>query len=328
MSKIIQLETLYDNYHEFDFGYIGMDLDTKKIKYYSYYNLKQEYDRNSLYEFDPNNLEIGSKICWHMYHCKHKSILSEEVPKEFEQLVKCFINQHKQYNINNNYPIEYIDSNLVNLSIQYQSNFSLFNNSNFSATYTPVENVIGLAFDKSKWTKLSNDEKDSLIHEIGHMKASRYKLDEVNNLLILKTGFYWSKIKLEPIILENGDVFYKIINVPEKWENCTERALEEIINDLDCSLAFSTFNGSYPKIGKRLNDLCDKKLTYARYDVGIKELYTSLQKIIDSHDLVDELLGYIGDSIYGYNCEISENKTLQLIKQYEDNFCIKTNKGR
>ncbi len=319
MGKIIQIKTLYDSYHEFDFGCIGMDLDTKKIKYYSYYNSEQKYNSNCLYEFDPNDLEVDSQISWNMCNCRYKSNLSEELPKEFKQLVKCFINQHKQYNVNNNYPVEYIDQNSVNLSIQYRSNFSLFNDSTFSADYIPVENVIGLTFDKSKWNKLTDYEKDRLIHEIGHMKASRYKLDEANNLLIVKTGFYWSKIDLKPIILENGDIFYKIINPPKRWENCTERALEEIINDLDCSLAFSTFNGNYPKLGKRLNDLCDKKLTYARYGVGIKELYTSLQKIIDSRDLADELLEYIGDSIYGYDHEISENKALQLIKQYENN---------
>lgn len=319
MSKIIQIDYLYDNYHEMNFGYIGIDLDTKEIKYYSYYNLKQEYNEKTVYEFDPNNLEVGSKISRHMYHCNHKSSLAETLPSELKQLVKKIINQHKQYNINNNYPIEYIDKNLINLSIEYRSNFSLFGDLGFSATYVPVENTIGLAIDKSKWENLSNDEKCNIIHEVGHMKASSYRLDEVNNILIVKTGFYLSKVELEPINLENGDIFYRIISVPKRLENCNERALEEMINDLDCSLAFSSFNGNYPKLGKKLNDLCDQKLTYARYDIGIEEIYTCLQKIIDSKDLADELLEYVGDSIYGYDPEISENKASQLIKRYYEN---------
>lgn len=317
MSKIIQIDELYDNYHEMSFGYIGIVLETKEIKYYSYYNLNQEYSCENLYEFDPNNLEIGSKISWHMYHCNHKSSLVEKMPSELEPLVKKIINQHKQYNINNNYPIENIDKNSTNLSIQYQSNFSLFGDLGFSATYIPVKNIIGLAIDKSEWKNLSNDEKGNIIHEVGHMKASSYRIDEVNNILIVKTGFYLSKIELEPINLENGDIFYRIISVPKRWENYNERALEEIINDLDCSLAFSSFNGNYPKFGKRLNDLCDKKITYARYNIGIEEIYMDLQEIIDSRDLVDELLEYVGDSIYGHDPELSENKALQLIKQYE-----------
>lgn len=319
MSKIIQIDELYDNYCEMNFGYIGIDLETKKIKYYSHYNLNQEYSPKNLYEFDPNNLEVDNKISWHMYHCNHKSSLAKKLPIELEKLVKGIINQHKQYNINNNYPIEYINKNLINLSIEYQSDFSLFGDLGFSATYTPIENTIGLAIDESKWKNLSNDEKCFIIHEVGHMKASSYRHDEVNNILIVKTGFYLSKVELEPINLENGDIFYRITSVPKRWENCNERALEEIINDLDCSLAFNSFNGNYPKLGKRLNDLCDKKLTYARYDIGIEEVYTCLQKIIDSRDLADELLEYVSDSIYGYDPEISEKKALQLIKRYYEN---------
>lgn len=318
MSKIIQINKLYDNYHEMYFGYIGMDLETKELKYYSHYDLKQKYNINSLYEFDPNNLEIDSYISWHMYHCKNKHCLSEKLPDEFDQLVKSLIEKHRQYNISNNYQVQYIDQNSTNLSIKYQSNFSLFGDLEFSATYTPVENVIGLAIDKSKWNNLLNDDKNSLIHEIGHMKASSYKLDEKNNILIVKEGFYISKIELQPITLENGDIFYEIINVPKRKENYAQRAIEEIVNDLDCSLAFNTFNGTYPKLGKRLNDLCDRILIRARYDIGVEQLYISLQKIIDSYDLVEELLEHIGDSIYGYDPEISESKALKLIKKYED----------
>lgn len=316
MSKIIQIKELYDYYHNFNFGYIGMDLETKKIRYYSHYNSKEEWNRNSLYEFDPNSLENNSSIAMNMDHCKYKNGLYEKLPDEFEQWVKSLINWHRQYNINNNYPVQYIDQNMANLSIQYQSNFSLFSDQNFAASYTPVENIIGLTFDKSRWNMLSSDEKNSLIHEIGHMKSSSYELDDSNNLLIVKTGFYLNKIKLIPIILENKDVFYKTSHILSNDSNDYMMALEEIINDLDCSLAFSTFNSHYPKLGERLNNLCDQKLTYARYNVGIEQFYMSLQKIIDSRDLVNELLQCISDSI----CldPSFEGKAIQLIKKYED----------
>ena len=322
MSKIIQIKELYDNYHCMYFGYVGIDLETKEIKYYSFYNANQEYNKNSLYEFNPNNIETGSYIGWHMYHCSYKRpSLSDKLPNELVQLVPLFISQHKEYNINNNYPVQNIDQNSTNLSIQYRSNFSLFGDSGFAAIYIPVENIIGLTTDKTRWNTLSSDEKEdsknSLIHEIGHMKVSNCKLDEENNILYVKTGFYWSTIQLEPIILENGDIFYKIVKVPEKWQNCNEKALEEIINDLDCSLAFNSFKGSYPKLGTKLNDLCDKKLTFARYDIGIEQFYISLKKIINSQDLASELLEHIGDSVYGYDPEDSEKKALQLIKKYE-----------
>lgn len=324
MSKVIQIDNLYDKYHSITFGYVGIDLETKEIKYYSHYNSKQEYYGDSLYEFDPSNLDTESSISWHMHHCTYKRPpISNELPDELVAFTKYFINQHKEYNIKNNYSIKNIEENVINLSLQYRSNFSLFGGARFSAIYIPVENIIGLAINKTEWGMLSNDKcdnfKNSLIHEIGHMKVSNYKLDETSNILFVKTGFYWSEIELKSIILENGDIFYKIAKVPKEWENRNQKALEEIMNDFDCSLAFSSFNGNYPKLGKRLNDLCNQKLTYARYGIGIEELYTGLQKIIDSRDLVDELLEYIGDSIYGYDKEISENKALQLIKKYEEN---------
>lgn len=324
MSQIIQINNLYDKYHEINFGYVGIDLETKEIRYYSHYNSKQEYYGDSLYEFDPSNLDTESYISWHMYHCTYKRpLLSDKLPNELVELTKYFINHHKEYNINNNYPIQNIDENMINLSLQYRSNFSLFDSTEFSAIYIPVENIIELAVNKTKWEKQSDDNhdsfKNSLIHEIGHMKVSNYKLDETTNILSVKTGFYWREIELEPIRLENGDIFYKITKVLEKSKNCNQKALEEIINDFDCSLAFSSFNGKYPKLGKRLNDLCNQKLTYARYGIGIEELYIGLQKIIDSRDLVDELLEYIGGSIYGYDTEISEKKALKLIKKYEEN---------
>lgn len=317
MSKIIQVSDLYDNYHEINFGHGGIDLETGKMRYYSYYDSRQKFNIHSLYEFDLNNIDEDSFINWHMRHCKIKHTSSKKLPKKLEILVKDLINQHRQYNVINNYPVEYIDKNSANLLIEYQNNFSLFKDFEFCATYTPVENVIGLATAESKWSDLSNEDKMSLIHEIGHMKASSYSLDDGNNTLIVKEGFYISKIQLEPVLLENGDTFYKFIRAPKRGENYIGRALEEIINDLDCSLAFSLFNGNYPKLGKRLNDLCDKKLTYDRYSGGIEEVYTGLQKIIDSRDLADELLENIGNSIYGYYPEESENRALQLIKKYE-----------
>lgn len=323
MSKIIQINELYDKYHRINFSYVGIDLETKEIKYYAHYNSKREYYGNLLFEFDPSNLDNESPISWHMHHCTFKrTSLSDKLPDELVELSICFINKHKEYNINNNYPIQNIDENLINLSLQYRSNFSLFGGTGFSAIYIPVDNIIGLTIDKTNWDSLSYDIRDSyinsLIHEIGHMKVSNWKLDETTNILSVKTGFYWNEVELNPIMLENGDIFYKIAKTPKERKNYNQEALEEIMNDFDCSLAFSSFNGKYPKLGKRLNDLCDEKLTYARYGIGIEELYTGLQKIIDSRDLVDELLEYISDSIYGYDTEMSGKKALQLIKKYEE----------
>ncbi len=88
MSKIIQIDKLYDNCHEMNFGYIGIDLETRKRKYYSYYNLNHEYSCENLYEFDPNNLDGCSKIGWHMYHCNHKCKFSWKIAKRIRTISK------------------------------------------------------------------------------------------------------------------------------------------------------------------------------------------------------------------------------------------------
>ncbi len=317
MSKIIQIKKLYDYYHDMCFGYIGMDLDTRKIRYYSHYNNKQKWCCNILYEFDPKKLQDDNIISWHMHYCKQKLTLIKSIPEELDLLIKSFLKQHRNYNITNNYSIENIDKNSVDLYLKCQSDFSLFSSLEYRAIYIPVLNVVELNCNKSTLDSLSQDDKCSLIHELGHMKVSSYRLDEANNLLIVKTGFYLRKVVLEPTILENNDIFYKTLNTVPK-ENNIEEALEEIINDLDCSLAFKSFKGNYPRLGNLLNGLCNGSLTYARYNGGLDKVYMELQKIIDSRDLAHELLVHIGDSIYGCNPEISENKALQLIKKYEE----------
>ena len=305
MSKIIQISKLYDNYNEMIFGYVGIDIESKKIRYYSYYNSNNEYTPNTLYEYNPTELNTDSIINWHMYHCDYKRPeISQELPKNLTNLIHSYINKHMIYNLNHNYTIENINNNKKNLSIQYEHTFSLLSDPSFSACYVPVENIILLTTDETEWKELSpkekKDFKNILIHEIGHMKASYWTVDDINNVLYVKTGFYHTQSELEPIVMETGDIFYKMITTPNKWEHQVERALEEIINDLDCSYAFPKFYGVYPQFGEKLNELCDRKLTYARYNNGLEQLFIHLQSIINSKDLAIELLENIKDSIYGF----------------------------
>ncbi len=43
MNQIIQIAKLYDSHHKINFGYVGIDIDTRKIKYYSFYDDKGKY---------------------------------------------------------------------------------------------------------------------------------------------------------------------------------------------------------------------------------------------------------------------------------------------
>ena len=45
MNQIIQIAKLYNSHHKINFGYVGIDIDTRKIKYYSFYDDKGKYQQ-------------------------------------------------------------------------------------------------------------------------------------------------------------------------------------------------------------------------------------------------------------------------------------------
>ena len=45
MNQIIQIAKLYDSHHKINFGYVGIDIDTRKIKYYSFYDDKENINQ-------------------------------------------------------------------------------------------------------------------------------------------------------------------------------------------------------------------------------------------------------------------------------------------
>lgn len=320
MNKIIQISTLYDKYHEMVFGYVGVDIDTGNIKYFSHYDQKDKYNPCMLYEFDINNCK-SQYLRWHLCHCSYeRPYFSDDLPKELINSLDNIITKHKLYNEKNNYPINNLEFNKKNLSVQYAYNFSLFGNGNFAARYTPVANIIELTTNEIDWYELSLSDKErvknSIIHEVGHMKTSKYELNERKNKLFINTGLYSSEITLESYPIYDSGIFYTVQK--NLTNNNTElyRNLEEIINEVDCSYAFPQYIGNYPTFGKQLNELCDRRLLTARYNGGIDVYYDSLKSIINSESLATELLEYINESINGINPKDSEEKVYTLLKHY------------
>ncbi len=326
MKYIIQIGTLYDNYNDMDFGYIGKDLKTGEIHYYAMYDNQGNYSSHCVTEFDINQENNWENLDWHLYHCnykKDKKTTSNELPGEILSLIPEMINIHLIYNKENGYPIEFLTNNSTSLSIEYVNNFSLFGDLGFSGRYIPVQNVIEIPITNNEWDNYSDyekkDAKDVLLHETGHLKVSSHKLDMINKQLNVRTGFFSQVIKVEPIVLDNGDIFFRS-NKINALNDDNSRILEEVMNDFECMQINPDFNPVYPNVGYMLNELCDGRLQMARYyDDGIEELYESLSKIIKSRDMVDKLLESIEctSKSYDFNYEENNSHMMKLLKQYQ-----------
>lgn len=319
MNKVIQIAKLYDSHHKINFGYVGIDIDTKKIKYYSFYDDRGHYQPNKLYEFDARKLRCEA-LRIHMGYCHYqRPKYSEILPKILLPTTKEIIEEVISYNKRKNYPTSYINNNKKDLSIQYKNNIDFFDQEVFGAIYMPVLNILGLPITKGEWENFSEIEKqrikNHIIHEIGHMKVTRYHLEEKTKTLYIAMGFLEQEIPLELRRIQNGDLLY--ITKKEKEEDKKQRALEEIINDAECRDIFKDFQGNYPNFGKRLNYLCNNQLYKARYDRGLEEYYQELEEIIKGESQATALLEELTESIYGEQKEEAKKRVDQLIKKYE-----------
>ena len=244
---------------------------------------------------------------------------SEILPKILLPTTKEIIEEVISYNERQNYPTSYINNNRKDLSIQYRNNIDFFGQEVFGAIYMPVLNILGLPITKGDWEDFSETEKqrikNNIIHEIGHMKVTRYHLEEKTKTLHVTMGFLEQEIPLEPRRIQNGDLLY--ITKKEKEEDKKQRALEEIINVAECAEIFKDYQGNYPNFGKRLNHLCNNQLFNGRYDRGIEEYYQALEEIIKSESLATSILEELTESIYGEQKEEAEKRVNQLIKRYE-----------
>lgn len=319
MKRFIHVQTLINESCDLEFGYVAVDADTGEICYFSNFDKYDVYDPERIYPFDLQNM--SEDLSWHMACSGYQTIqISEYIHPEIVDFIKTSINEHRVYNIKNGYRTDLLDFNEKYLKVMYTPSYSLFGREEASI-YIPVENRMNLYCDKWQYEDASKreklEEKSNVVHEIGHMKVSSYKI--IGNKLFIRTGFFPSEALLETISLENGDIFYRIKEEPKIDINLEKKALEEIINDTDCANIYSPFLRSYPNIGDSLNALCDGVLPKLRESDDAFLAYKDyLKDVIGSKDEVDEINGLIKDALFGHNCKKHEMKVLKLIKQCED----------
>lgn len=298
MSKILWISDLIDSKSNIKFGYAGIDLETKNIRYFTFYKNGVIY-QNQLWEIDYNKLiKIVPEVC---DGYPKINFFSEELPKEILSLKKKLLNQHKLFNEQNNLPIEWLNINDSNLSFKYKTKpYSSYSPKYYAinrGAYEGTQNHITLYMHKDIWSSLSLNDKIKfnglLLHELGHLKATTYSIK--NNNFSYKCGLSEFKIPSKIISISNKDDFYLYPNLIS-YDNSNARLMEEMINDLECKLINPKYEIWYP-YGNILNDLCDSKLISARYTInGMDTFYEEMESIIPKENLANELLALIDNS--------------------------------
>lgn len=328
MNYIIQIDNLYDYYNNMNFGYIGKDLNTGKIHYYSKYDRNGNYSFKNIIEFDiKNTKKSNSYLARHLQNChyiKNKES-TNKIPLDINNLSNKVIQKHLMYNKKEKYPLDTLIKNSKNLTYKYVPGFYLLSPEEYLGSYIPIENIIEIPLNKEKYEKFKIEEKnqleDVLLHEIGHLKVSTHLLDLKNKLLKVRTGFYTSHVIIEPILLNNQDIFLKFVESKDLYSSGIDRILEEVMNDYECKKIKNNFNITYPNVGNELNNLCDGRLQKARYyEDGIEELYDSLTRIINSRELVTELLNIINEvsNSSSFQFEKNNNQMIKILTKYKE----------
>ena len=175
MLNILEIKKLHDFYRDIDFGYIGVDIDTGDVYYFSNFDKYGLFRKDKLYEVNYN----------------YKSSLKDNLPKQLNILLETNIHKHKNYNIYNHYPTNLLDHNVESLKLKFGFGEIIDNNINYDGVYIPLKNTIELSVSDCLWITYSDYQKkefshyllkelglkDSLIYEEDIIKAYKYRLD-------------------------------------------------------------------------------------------------------------------------------------------------------
>lgn len=313
MKQIIQTGLLY--YHDIIVGYVGRDLKTNKISYYTYLNEFNEIT-GKLRKVNLKTCSLlGKQIVLH--YREQMTSLKRKVPKEIMWYVRCYLEKIRRFNLDHNLPITNLERNASFLNILSGG----FSNTTDGTYVTPI-NKIEMYGDKAKWKLYSRFEKQSikemLLHELGHMQVTFYPRELNSNILTINVGFGIGRFVLEPVKVSNAEIFYRIINTLDKDKK--RNVLEEIINEATCQNLMPNYICSYPTFGGAINELCDNRLLLARHNHDFDVYYDSLTSLIPSTNMADELLERISD----YSTSNAENryeekdKIIEMFKTYQE----------
>ena len=247
---------------------------------------------------------------------------TKNLPHELVNLIPKLVKSHIDYNTRMGYPTDIALHNIKTLKIQYETGRNMYGEPDFIGQYTSVNNIMSLAISADEWKQMSPKKRNYavsvLLHELGHMKISTAKFNEVDNELTIQIGFSKQVIKVQPISTQEEDTFLKWQSRRDtKVAFSGEYILEEIFNDLECGEIDPNFTPSlHPQFGLLLDKISDGKLRIARYTIGIEEYYRSLCAVIPSREKANELLSAMYNTVFGHDCKKAKKRALQLLSEY------------
>lgn len=321
MKQIIQTDFLY--YYGSVVGFVGRDLKTNEISYYTYLNEFNEIT-DKLQKVDLKTCSLLVKQIVLDYR-DEMIFLKRKVPKEIMWYVRTYLEKIKRFNLDHNLPITNLERNASYLNILSGG----FSDTTAGAYVTPT-NKIEMNGDKAKWKLYSRFEKQSikemLLHELGHMQVTLYPRELNSNILTINVGFEIDCFALEPLKVSNEVIFYRIINALDNDEK--RNILEEMINEVNCQNLMPNYICSYPAFGMVINELCDNRLLLARHNHDFGVYNDSLTSIIPSTNMAQELLERICDYSKS-NAEDryeEKDKIIEMFKTYQGAKCKKLSK--
>lgn len=307
MSCFYQINTIYE--YDKEIGCTGIDINTGECKTFTYYNCSDIYTQNNLYEFKSKNANISVTIK------ENQENITDGIINYTVQSLIHSIESHNNYNLKCDLPNKYLLNNSKRILLQFDDCDTSY------GLYNPIGNLIYIMFENLRKinfnSRLKKDIFDTSIHEIGHMKAARIEVDITKKILIATIGFYSIIYEVEPIRINNGDIFLKVKNTIIHENDYIDEMLEEIINDAECFEINRSYLTGELNYGKHINELCDKKLNLARYTGGMDVYYECMTKIIPHEYLAKELLDLIYNA-RGKNVAFCKPKrdAMKLIREY------------
>lgn len=320
MGYILKTKTLEHNGRVI--GIIGMDMESGETKYYTFLDNHCNYDEDNFHLVDFNSMPNCMLKCWLKNFKRFNN--RENLPDYLRDVLDEYLKKHRDYNLQNGFPVDAIDFNFSNLETKY------FNIPDTRLTfvchgdyYSPI-NSIELVSNRKSEEIASNQrvlEENVLTHELGHLKVARNILDKEVRRLNCSVGFRKFTYKLIPICMVGDDLIYigeKIVKKP--YFN----ALEETFNEYECSFIKKDYVCCYPFYAPILMDISNGTLLKARHENDGDEYFKVMTSIIDDENMARKTLEmmYLGLDL---GSSVEQGKAFQLLKKYQK---AKNRKGK
>lgn len=313
MANILHIKNL--NYNNSLFGIAGIDVDTGIIKYYFFLDNDCCYEGDNLHFVDIDSLPNCMLKFWIEGRELKRYDEVEKLPDELKPFVSKYVTLHRNYNIQNGFSNKELNANIKNLEICFseEPDDKVFE---VSGRYNSPANFISIVINRLQDSLTEHQKKleqDVLLHELGHLKVTKYSLDLVNMKLNGSIGFYNFEYKLQFICQIDDDYIY----VGKKQNEIGHTiALEEIFNELECHFIKPNYGFCYPEYGIILKELSRGSLVNARHYHDTLEYFRVMKNIIDDENLAQELLDSMFFSLNRSDIE-ARNKAFTLLKKYE-----------